>query len=229
MADIFGRFGPGTAENITGTATSDTIFPLGGSDFVNGLGGTDTVVIAASRSSFNLSSSSGVVFVDTISGASGGSETTTLQNVERLRFNDVNVALDVGATQSAGQTMLLLGAVLGRAAVLQKLPLAGTVIGLFDQGFTMKDLSGAVMRLDIWGILANGGNPGATNQQIASYLLTTVNGAAPDAGTLASATAQINSEQGAAQGSFLAQLAASSANQGQVGLVGLAQSGLSFL
>ena len=92
----------------------------------------------------------------------------------------------------------------------------------------MKDLSGAVMRLDIWGILANGGQASATNAQIANYLLTTVNKAAPDAATLAAATTAINTETGAAQGNFLSVLAASAANQPQVGLVGLASTGLEF-
>ena len=36
-----------------------------------------------------------------------------------------------------------------------KKPLVGTAIDLFDQGFTLQQLSGAVMRLDIWGLAIN--------------------------------------------------------------------------
>ena len=84
------------------------------------------------------------------------------------------------------------------------------------------------MRLDIWGTLANGGQASATNTQIANYLLTTVNKAAPDAATLAAAVNAINTETGAAQGNFLSTLAAHTANQTQVGLIGLATKGLEF-
>ena len=118
---------------------------------------------------------------------------------------------------------------LGKDLLATKKPLVGTGIDLFDQGYTLQQLSGAIMRLDIWGVLANGGQASATNTQIANYLLTTVNKAAPDAATLAAAVQAINTETGAAQGNFLWHLAESAANQVQVGLVGLATTGLEFV
>ena len=123
---------------------------------------------------------------------------------------------------------MLLGAVLGKTLTALKKPLLGTVIDLFDQGYTMPQLSGALMRLDIWGILANGGNATATNTQIANYLLSTVNKVVPDSLTLAAAVALLNSEMGASQGNFLSTLALSDANQTQVGLVGLLTTGLEY-
>ena len=82
------------------------------------------------------------------------------------------------------------------------------------------------MRLPIWGALANGGAATATNTQIASYLLTTVNKVAPDAATLAAAVTALDTQVGAAQGTFLGLLAESASNQVQVGLVGLATTGI---
>ena len=79
----------------------------------------------------------------------------------------------------------MLGAVLGRNLLATKSDLTGAVIGLFDQGYSMQALSGALMRLDIWGTLAGG----TSNSHIANYLLTTVKQAAPDATTLAEAVA----------------------------------------
>ena len=230
MAVIRGKFGSGFAEVINGTSGNDTIFPLGGWDTINGGGGIDTVVIDAKRANFNISADANSSYVDAISGASGQSDMTTLNSVERVAFNDgLSVALDTGVNQSGGHTALLLGAVLGQAALAAKKPVVGSVIGLFDQGFSMQVLSGAVMRLDIWGLLANRGNPGATNTQIANYLLTTVNKAAPTAATLAAAVTALDTETGAAQGNFLWHLAESAGNQVQVGLVGLAQSGLAYM
>ena len=230
MAVIRGKFGSGFAEVINGTSGNDTIFPLGGWDTINGGGGIDTVVIDAKRANFNISADANLSYVDAISGASGQSDMTTLNSVERVAFNDgLSVALDTGVNQAGGHTALLLGAVLGQAALAAKKPVVGSVIALFDQGFSMQVLSGAVMRLDIWGLLANGGNPGATNTQIANYLLTTVNKAAPSAALLAAAVTALDTETGAAQGNFLWHLAESAENQVQVGLVGLAQSGLAYM
>ena len=230
MAVIKGKFGSGFAEVINGTSGNDTIFPLGGWDTINGGGGIDTVVINAKRVNFNISADANSSYVDAISGASGQSDMTTLNSVERVAFNDgLSVALDTGLNQAGGHTALLLGAVLGQAALAAKKPVVGSVIALFDQGFSMQVLSGAVMRLDIWGLLANGGNATATNTQIANYLLTTVNKTAPSAATLAAAVAALDTETGAAQGNFLWHLAESAENQVQVGLVGLSQSGLAYM
>ena len=74
--------------------------------------------------------------------------------MERIKFSDGAIALDVGATQSGGQTALLLGAVLpGKLAFdASKQALLGAAIDLFDQGYSLQTLSGAVMRLPIWDI-----------------------------------------------------------------------------
>ena len=230
MAVIRGKFGSGFAEVINGTSGNDTIFPLGGWDTINGGGGIDTIVIDAKRANFNISADANLSYVDAISGASGQTDMTTLNSVERVAFNDgLSVALDTGVSQSGGRAALLLGAVLGQAALATKKPVVGSVIALFDQGFSLQVLSGAVMRLDIWGLLANGGNPTASNTQIANYLLTTVNKAAPNAATLAAAVTALDTETGPAQGNFLWHLAESAENQVQVGLVGLAQSGLAYM
>lgn len=203
---------------LTGNEGNNTLTGAGGNDALDGGAGIDTAVYSGARSGYTLSkTSSGFSLRD--NSALDGSD--TLQNVERLSFSDGRLALDLGLTESGGEAALLLGAVLGSAVLTAKKDLVGAVIGLFDQGLTLQQLSGAVMRLDIWGVLAGGDSP----SQIASYLLTTVHGAAPDATTLASAVASLTNDP---QGDFLWHLAESSANQAQVGLVGLAETGLAF-
>ena len=214
------------SDTLIGNAGNNRLAGLGGNDTLDGGAGADTAVFTGLRAGYTVARTvpGPILVTDNV----GGEGADTLQNIERLKFSDISLALDVGATQSAGQAQLLLGAVLGKDLLATKKPLVGTGIDLFDQGFTLQQLSGAIMRLDIWGILANGGQASATNAQIANYLLTTVNKAAPDAATLAAATTAINTETGAAQGNFLSGLAASAANQTQVGLVGLASTGLEF-
>ncbi len=197
-----------------------------GNETFTGGPATDTVQYAGSLANYQFSkSASGFVVRDAL--GNGGSD--SMVNIERLKFSDRGIALDVGVTQSAGQTQLLLGAVLGKDLLATKQPLIGTVIDLFDTGqYTMQVLSGAIMRLPIWGLLANSGNETASNTQIARYLLTTVNGVAPDPAALAAGVFSLNSETGASQGNFLRDLAESAANQAQVGLAGLATTGLVF-
>ena len=121
-----------------------------------------------------------------------------------------------------------MGAVLpGRLAFdSSKQALLGSVIGLFDTGFTLQQLTGAVLRLPVWDVLTGRALP--TNTDIANYLLTNINGVAPDQATLSSAVAAMNAESFATQGTWLAGLELSTTNQIRLGLAGLADTGLVF-
>ena len=213
-------------KSILGTNGADTLSGSAGNDTIDGGVGTDTVVYSGTRSSFALTKTSAGYSLTDNTGAAG---TDTLQNIERLKFSDGGIALDVGATQPAGQTALLLGAVLPGRLVFDatKQPLLGAAVDLFDQGYSLQTLSGAVMRLPIWDILTGKATP--TNTNIATYLLNNVNGVTPDAATLATAVAALSSETSfATQGNFLWQLVQSTANENHVGLVGLAAIGLAY-
>jgi hypothetical protein len=209
-----------------GTIYKDSFTGGSGNDTLEGGGGTDTITYTISRSNFALAKTSTGFTVTDITGVNG---TDTLLNMERIKFSDGAIALDVGATQSAGETALLLGAVLPGRLVFDasKQALLGAAIDLFDQGYSLQTLSGAVMRLPIWDILT--GNTTPSNTDIATYLLTNVNGVAPDPTTLANAVTSLNAETSfASQGNFLWHLAESSANQTHIELVGLAATGLAY-
>jgi hypothetical protein len=215
-----------STQSVAGSTGNDSLTGSAGNDSIDGGAGTDTAVYSGTRAIFTLTKTSTGF---SLSDSTGSAGTDTLQNVERIRFSDGGIALDVGATQPAGQTVLLLGAVLpGRLAFdATKQALLGAAIDLFDQGYSLQTLSGAVMRLPIWDILTQKAAP--TSIDIATYLLTNVNGVAPDAATLSSAVAALDSETSfATQGSFLWHLAESSTNQTHVGLVGLAATGLAY-
>ncbi|MFN5700775.1 MAG: hypothetical protein ACK47V_09160 [Betaproteobacteria bacterium] len=98
----------------------------------------------------------------------------------------------------SAQARLLIGAVLGREATLSKAALLGQVIDLFDQGFSMQQLAGAVMRLPIWGGVLT---PTNSPEDVARYLLKLNKGAEPTAAEVATA-AQANTGPG--QGNYLA-------------------------
>lgn len=208
------------ADTISGNSYNNVLKGYAGNDRIDGGAGIDTAVFTGFASQYQIQKSGTALLTSGVDGVD------TLLNIERLQFDDKKIAFDISG--NAGFAVEILGAVLGRDLMMSKKPLIGTVIDLFDQGFTLPQLSGALMRLDIWGLLANAGQPGASNVQIANYLLTTVNRVAPDAATLAAGVNALNTETGAAQGNFLWHLAESSANQVQVGLVGLANTGLEY-
>ncbi len=216
--------GSASIDALFGTVGHDTLSGLGGNDSLNGGAGTDTALYTGNRASYTTTKTTAGW---TVSSAAEGLD--TLANIERMQFGDVSLATDLGLDQSAGKAALLLGAVLGKTLMIAKQPVLGTVITLFDAGYNLQQLSGAMMRLDIWGLLANGGGSNVSNQQIANYLLTTVNKVAPDTVTLAQAANALNAETGASQGNFLWHLAESAVNQSQIDLVGLAATGIAYI
>ena len=215
-------------EKAFGQEGNDTVFGGAGNDTIDGGVGTDTVRYSGNRANFKLAFAEIGVTV-----SSGTDGVDTLTNIERIKFSDVNVALDLGATQAAGQTSLLLGAVLpGKLALdASKQALLGSGIGLFDAGYSMPVLSGALLRLDIWSVLT-GQNVQPTYRTLAedtaivNYLMTNVNGITPDATSLKANADAMHSES--SQGEWLAQLALSHAGQSHIGLIGLASTGIAY-
>lgn len=205
-------------EHAEGLGGDDRFFGAAGNDTLDGGAGIDVAAYIGNRTTFTLTrTSAGFTATDT----AGTEGTDTLMGVERLEFFDVGVALDTAVTDAAGGAALLIGAVLGGGVVAARKDLVGTVLALIDEGLTPQILSGAIMRLPIWNLLAGG----TDSTHIATYLLTTVNGIAPDASTLSAAVNSISNEP---QGDFLFHLSQSAANQTQVNLVGLAQTGLEY-
>ena len=72
-------------DTMVGGAGNDTFYVASGLDAINGAGGNDTAIFAGASSDFQLSLSDGVVTV------LGSGETTTLTNVETLKFDDRSV------------------------------------------------------------------------------------------------------------------------------------------
>lgn len=202
---------------LTGNEGNNRFVGAGGNDAIDGQAGIDTAVYSGARAGYQLSRGADSFTVQ----SSGGEGTDTLRATERLEFADTGVALDTLANQAGGQTALLIGAVLGVSALSGKPAVVGSVLTLFDQGLTLRELSGAVMRLPIWDALAGGSD----NTSVARYLLGNVLGSAPDAALLATATGYMDS---AGPGDLLWLLAAHPVNEVRVDLLGLAQTGLEF-
>jgi len=206
---------------ITGSDAPNRLQGNGGSDILDGNGGLDWAIFKGARSSWFMEplQATSNWFVTARDGLSGAAE---LRRIERVRFDDKAVAFDLTKNDNAGQALLLIGAVLGREATLSKAALMGQVIDLFDQGFTIQQLAGAVMRLPIWGGVLT---PTNSADDIARYLLKLNKGADPSAAEVAAAAQAIS---GQVQGNYLATLAVTDANVAKIDLVGLAATGFEY-
>lgn len=231
----------GGMDQVQGGTSMDRFTGNTGNDYFDGKAGIDTAIYRGNRADYFIGPISTLDRTDpaaanqirahTIidSSLTGRDGIDTLVRVERLQFADTKVAIDLAPTQSAGQTALLLGAVLpGQLAFdVTKQALLGSVIGLFDQNFTLAQLSGAVLRLPIWEALT--GIIAPTAADIATYLVHNVYAGTETAAITNAAITAMNSESGANQGTYLASLAASAANQTHIDLVGKQAIGLEYV
>jgi hypothetical protein len=206
---------------IIGSDAPNRLQGNGGSDILDGNGGLDWAIFKGGRAGWILEPLPGTAnwFVSARDGISGAAE---VRRMERVRFDDKAVAFDLTKNDNAGKALLLIGAVLGRDATLSKAALLGQVIDLFDQGFTMQQLAGAVMRLPIWGGVLT---PTNSPEDVARYLLKLNKGAEPTAAEVATAAQAIS---GQVQGNYLATLALTDANVAKIDLVGLATTGFEY-
>lgn len=215
------RFVSNGRTDVVSLLIDDLYLGQPGADFFDGGPGTDTVAYTRPRADHEVTRS-GSVWVVRDQVGDGGRDVLT--SIERLSFSDAKVALDLGRNEKSGQAALLIGAVLGGALMREKTELMGAVIGLFDQGFKLPELAGALMRLDeIWPVLTGGSS---APEAIAGYLHERVHGTPATPAQLAQAVVAL---QTGPQGSYLATLATSDANVVQVNLTGLALTGLVFL
>ncbi|MDN4036548.1 DUF4214 domain-containing protein [Massilia sp. YIM B02443] len=120
------------ATQVTGTAARDLFVAGAGSHAIDGGSGIDTVVYRGAQSAFALDPGADGFHVTGHAG--GGAD--TLRNVERLVFDDGNVALDVDGT--AGQAYRLYQAAFDRAPDAEGLAFW---IGAMDGGIKLQDVA----------------------------------------------------------------------------------------
>jgi len=95
-------YGTEAADSLIGTSGNDRIYALGGNDtissgagndIIDGGTGIDTAVISSLRSARTVSTSGSSYIVSD----SANTDTDTIYNVERLKFSDTMLALDISA------------------------------------------------------------------------------------------------------------------------------------
>ena len=221
------------SDQLTGNDFNNVFVSNGGRDVIQGGNGIDAVVLSGAKAQYQISTASSTTGAQgttvLVSHNTQAFDRPTLTSIERLQFTDVNIALDTSVNGHAGKAILLLGAVLPGQLALDdsKQTLVGSVIGLLDQGFSLNQLAGAVLRLPIWDTLTQKNNPSIADA--ASYLVRNVYGSAASNTLISDAILRMGQESSATQGNYLSELVLSNANQQHINLVGINETGLAYL
>jgi len=190
---------------------NDTFKGQPGTDLIDGGLGTDTVVYSGPLEQYTVNKSGNRYIV---SEPTGSDDTDYLTSIERLKFNDKSLAIDIDG--NAGTTAKILGAVFGKASLSNK-NYVGIGLSFLDSGWTYDNLAGVALE-------AAGAK---TNDQIVSLLWTNVIGTKPTAADKQPFIALL--ENGVTAGALAHLAADSSFNTTNINLVGLAQTGIEYM
>ncbi len=133
----------------SGTADNDLLASSNLSETFDGGSGIDTVTYSGTKANYTLSQS-GTDYVI----SRGTAETDLLLNIERLKFLDTRLAIDLEDGEAANNTVRMLGAAFGNSSISDEV-LVGVGLYLFDNGWTMDQVAELVVELDNFKLLDN--------------------------------------------------------------------------
>jgi hypothetical protein len=201
---------------LVGTSATNWFVGGRGDDLIDGGAGLDWATYEGSRSQYEVGSlGSGEYRVAVLDDSSEG--TDTLERVERLRFADINVALDLFG--NAGTVAKILGAVFGKAAVANEV-YAGIGLHYIDGGMSYESLVLLAIEARL--------GAGASHAAIVDLLYTNVVGLPPPDEDRNHFVGLLDAGEFSVAG--LGVMAADiDINRNNIDLVGLSQQGLAYL
>jgi Ca2+-binding RTX toxin-like protein len=196
---------------------NDTIKGQPGTDFFDGGLGIDTVVYSGPQERYSITKS-GNRYV--VSEPTGSDDTDYLSNIERIQFSNGKVALDLGG--NAGQAARLIGALLGPSFIKDK-ALAGVVIGLIDQDYSIESIANLGLNTSFYLTLA-----GSTkNEDFVNHVFRNVVGRPPEANEQKTYVDMLYA--GTSQAALAVMAAGTEFTASQIGLTGLTSHGWDFI
>lgn len=182
--------------------------PAPGATTIDGGAGVDLAIYSGRFADYTIQR-----LADGRTTVEGGMTRDSLLNMERLRFADRSVAIDLALDASAGKTVKMIGAAFGNA-ILQRADYVGIGLQLFDGGETMVEVAQRIVDANLL--------PGSDEAFVGALWLN-VMGTPVGAATRDYLTGLLNSRGGSLSRADLLVIAAESqANVDQVGLAGLA-------
>ena len=196
---------------------NDTIKGQPGTDFFDGGLGIDTVVYSGPQERYSITKS-GNRYV--VSEPTGSDDTDYLSNIERLQFSNGKVALDLGG--NAGQAARLIGALLGPSFIKDK-ALAGVVIGLIDQDYSIESIANIGLNTSFYLTLAGS----IKNADFVNHVFHNVVGRPPEFNEQKTYVDMLNA--GTSQAALAVMAAGTEFTASQIGLTGLTSHGWDFI
>jgi len=207
--------GTAGADNIVAQGGNDTITGGGGNDTIDGGSGLDTAVFSDARANYTIAESNSASDTWTVTHNVPGGETSTLINVERLQFEDGNVALDLSG--DAGEAYRLYQAAFNRVPDLGGL---GFQIHSLDSGQTLDQVAAQFIASNEF--QTTFGN--LDNTAFVTLLYHNVLNRDPDAGGLAFHVGELT--DGVSRAHVLAEFSESPENQANV--IGAIENGIAY-
>lgn len=197
------------ANNIQAGEGNDTITGKAGNDVIDGGNGIDLAIFSGVKADYSLSTAHGIWTISRLA----SSETDSVTNIERLKFDNTYLALDLDG--NAGITAKILGSVFGKDSVLNK-NYVGIGLDYLDKGMSYTTLAG----------LALGAASLDNNDSIVSVLWKNVIGSTASAADKAPYIDML--KKGMEPGELVKLAAETSFNADNIHLIGLAQTGLEY-
>jgi len=196
---------------------NDNIKGQPGTDFFDGGLGIDTVVYNGPQERYSITKS-GNRYV--VSEPTGSDDTDYLSNIERIQFSNGKVALDLSG--NAGQAARLIGALLGPSFIKDK-ALAGVVLGLIDQDYSIESIANLGLNTSFYLALA-----GSTkHEDFVNHVFRNVVGRPPEANEQKTYVDMLNA--GTSQAALAVMAAGTEFTASQIGLTGLTSHGWDFI
>jgi len=215
------HYGSDKDDRITGSEVNDTFFTGRGNDDLNGGAGLDQLVVEGKRSGFNLNKRDATWLLEDKTSGNQSVGSDTLRSVERVKFSDSSVALDLDG--GAGQAYRIYKAAFNRDPMNGDKGGLGYWIGQMDRGMGLLEVSARFVDSNEFRTLY-GTNP--TNDQFLTKLYTNVLGRQPEAEGYNWWLNQLNTNPEKTKAKVLADFAESSENQ--TGVLGLIGSGITY-
>ena len=209
------HYGSDKDDRITGSEVNDTFFTSRGNDDLSGGVGLDQLVVEGKRSGFNLNKRDASWLLEDRTSGNQSVGSDTLGSLERVKFSDVSVALDLDG--NAGKVAKLLGAVFGKAALSNK-EYVGVGLSLLDKGMSYQDLAAVAVSV----------TKKTASIDICNLLWTNVFNKAPTASDIAPFKAMLDSGE-ISIGALTALAADTSFNTTNIDLVGLSRTGIEYV
>jgi serralysin len=199
------------ADVIIGNSSNNAITGGSGGDTIDGDAGIDQAVYTENFTDISLVKSG------TVWNITSGADKDTLSNIERLKFNDKHIALDLDG--NAGQTIKLLGLLLGKDQATNETYI-GAGLKLLDDGMTYEQLMQAALDVVL--------GPNASSLSVVEMIWGNLIGPPTPADNINQYSALI--DNGTYTSAGLAIVAADySLNTTAIDLVGLASTGVEYI